>query len=103
MYFPVKNTYRFIQIIVVVCAIIIEMEKYVGIQSCDEIQYFRFNMVHFRPVGKFDRVIFHRSLFEFRECFLNIGAVINFRFVFANLDAVALYEQAIFYGGQIGF
>ena len=49
------------------------------------------------PVRKFNPVIFHRALFEFLECFLHIRAVINFRFIFANLDAVVLYEQAIFY------
>jgi hypothetical protein len=51
-------------------------------------------MVHVRPGGKFNPVISRRCLFEFLECFLHGGAVINFRF--ANFDAVILYEQAVF-------
>ncbi len=47
--------------------------------------------------GEFDGVTFHRSLFEFLECFLNFRAVVSFRFILAHLDATALYEDGIFY------
>jgi len=53
-------------------------------------------MVHVSPVGKFHSVLFNRSLFKFLKGFLHLNAVISLRFIFANLDAVIFYKEAIF-------
>ena len=47
---------------------------------------------------EFDGVVFHRSLFEFREGFLNIRAVVSLTFVLTYFETAAFDEDGILDG-----
>ena len=100
--FAVESGNRLFEKISMLRAKAVQRAKRIGIQFGHPVQYFGFDMVQARKERGLDAVILHRTLFEFRKCFLNGGGVINFGIVRAHRDAAALDKHAVTDGRQTG-
>ena len=83
-------------------AVPVQGREDVGIPSCDEVQHGRFHVVHFRLRVELEAVLPRRSLLELLEGAQHVRAVVRFRVISANLDAVTLDVEAISDSREIG-
>jgi hypothetical protein len=83
--------------------VVVEIGKYLRVQLGHEPQYARLDLVHVELLREFHQIALGSALLESIEGALDHGAVIGSGFIFFDGDPVALDQQGIFDGRQIGF
>ena len=95
LHFTVEPGNFAVEIAAMTSAILLEGGEDVGIQLSDPIQYGRFNMIHVRRRTVLKAVLFGCTLAKLLECLQYICAVVRFRVVFADCNALARYMKRI--------